>query len=356
LKKHLPLIAAIAVFALLFTGCSSPSDNPDNTDDKNEATKTADYTRIATDKVGVAPPNTPAEPPQTAPVPIPTPAPETEAMPFRFTRENFPRLDGSTTMVPLGEAIACVLLGEPRADVGDLINFNRTTEAYRNLVQKRDYYNDDADIIIAGEPDWDSVNWSSDSGDAKDMLEIAPIASEALVFVVNKSNPVNNLTTAQVQKIYTGEITNWKQVGGNDIEITAFQRNPESGSQVRMEKLVMQGLTLAPAPSAYIEASMSGLVSGIRSFDGSASAIGYTVYYYANEMNMADGLKIISIDGVSPNDRTIMNREYPFVGSCYTAIRKDAEPDSPERILFNWLLSEEGRALIILEGYVPAEG
>jgi len=258
--------------------------------------------------------------------------------------------------VPLGEAIACVLLGEPRMDVRDLIDFNRTTQAYENLVQTRGNYRDDVDIIIAGEPDWEYVNWLSANGDAKDMLEIAPIALEALVFVVNKSNPVDTLTTEQVQKIYTGEITNWEQVGGEDIEITAFQRNAESGSQVRMEKLVMQGLTLAPAPSAHIEVSMLGLVEGIRSFDGSASAIGYTVYYYANDMNMADGLKILSIEGVSPSDKTIANREYPFVGLCYTAIRKDAAPDSPERILFNWLLSEEGRELIRLEGYIPVEG
>jgi len=259
-------------------------------------------------------------------------------------------------MAPLGEAMACVLLGEPRADVKDLISFNRTTEAYKNLVKKRDYSDGDADMIIAGEPDWGSVSWYSDSDDARDMLEIAPIALEALVFIVNMSNPVDNLTTEQVQKIYTGEIANWGQVGGDDIEIMAFQRNADSGSQVRMEKLVMQGLELAPAPLAFIEASMIGLVEGIRSFDGSASAIGYTVYYYANDMEMADGLKILSIDGVAPSDTTIASSEYPFVGSCYAAIRKDAAPGSPERILFDWLLGEEGRELIRLEGYVPVGG
>lgn len=351
MKKHLLFIVATLILILFFTGCASRPNSLDNTDYEYEIVNTVENTHTDPSIVQVAPP-----PPPTTLSPTLTVVPESESVPFRFTRENFPRIDGSTTMVPLGEAIACVLLGEPRDDVRELIDFSKTTQAYKNLVRERDSYGDEADIIIAGEPDWDSVNWYSDGKDAKDMLEIAPIALEALVFIVNKSNHVNNLTTEQVQKIYTGEITNWKQVGGNDVDITAFQRNAESGSQVRMEKLVMQGLKLAPAPSAFIEGAMEGLVSGIRSFDGSASAIGYTVYYYANDMKMADGLKILCIDGVVPCDATIAKSDYRFVGSSYTAIRKDAAPNSPERILFDWLLSDEGCALIKREGYVPVEG
>ena len=65
---------------------------------------------------------------------------------FVFTRENFPRLDGSTSTVPLGEAIASVLLGESREEVSDLIQFSRTTESYRNLLWGN------ADVVIAAEP------------------------------------------------------------------------------------------------------------------------------------------------------------------------------------------------------------
>ena len=282
---------------------------------------------------------------------------EQEAIPFRFTRGNFPRLDGSVAMAPLGEAIACVLLGEPRSDVSELINFKKTTTAYINLV-RRDGFNTEyyADIIIAGEPNWDFIDWVYNGEEVKDMLEIAPIALDALVFVVSESNPVNNLTTGQIQKIYTGSITNWEQVGGNDIEIVAFQCSPGAGSQVRMEELVMRGIRLAPAPSASMVGTMGELITNTRSFDGSAPAIGYTAYYYAKNINMADGLKILSVDGVAPNDGTIANMEYPFVGFCYAAIRKDAAPGSPERILHNWLLGEGGRALVKREGYVPVEG
>ena len=65
---------------------------------------------------------------------------------FRFTRENFPKLDGSTSMVPLGNGIASVLLGESREDTASLIAFNRTTQSFRNLCSG------DSDIVIAAEP------------------------------------------------------------------------------------------------------------------------------------------------------------------------------------------------------------
>ena len=339
------IVVALALLLLLASGCEGrPAIDAEPQDPLAPGTEGE-------------PAESPAEPAETDPAPtLPADAPETA--PFRFTRDNFPRLDGSTSMIPLGEAIACVLLGAPREDVGEFADFSKTTQAYVNLARSRgnDNYGNFSDIVIAAEPDWDSVNNLTGNDDAKAMLEIAPIALDALVFMVNEANPVGNLTTEQLQKIYTGDITNWEQVGGHDVEIVAFQRNVQSGSQVLMDKLVMPGLISAPAPSEYMPGEMGDLIVGLRNFDGAASAIGYTVYYYANDMKMAEGLKILSIDGVAPGDRTIASGEYPFVNPYFAAIRKDAPADSPERILYNWLLSDEGRSLITREGYVSAEG
>ena len=76
------------------------------------------------------------------PTPSPTPveataAPAPSEGPFRFTRENFPELDGSTACVPMAEAICSVLLGEDRDAVQDLVRFNRTTASFRNLMENR---------------------------------------------------------------------------------------------------------------------------------------------------------------------------------------------------------------------------
>ncbi|NLA86867.1 MAG: phosphate ABC transporter substrate-binding protein [Clostridiales bacterium] len=253
-------------------------------------------------------------------------------------------MDGSTSMVPLGQAIASVLLGEPRDQVAELAVFNKTTQSFTNLKDGL------ADILVVGEPNPEVFRQMKTDGFD---YELTPIAMDALVFVVNASNPVNDLTTEQLQKIYTGEITNWKEVGGDDVAIEAFQRNEDAGSQALMKKHVMSGLNMTDPPESYMIAAMSELITAVRNFDGSAAAIGYTVYYYADSMNMADGLKIIAVDGVSPNDETIAGGAYPFLNPYYTVISAKEPADSPARILYNWLITPEGQKLIKTEGYVP---
>ena len=264
---------------------------------------------------------------------------------YVFTREIFPRMDGSTSTAPLAEAVACVLLGEPRENVAELAVFNRTTQSFRNLAAGL------CDILIVSEPAPEVFVELRAQGFKH---EIAPIATDALVFVVNADNPVDSLTLEQIRGIYTGKITNWKQVGGIDIEIEAFQRNAEAGSQVLMEKLVMDGVSMADAPSKGFGTAfgMGELITAIKGFDGSANAIGYTVYYYAEDMKMAEGLKIIAVGDVKPGDDTIRSGQYPFLNPYYVVISAGEAENSPARIMYNWLLSAEGQALVSHEGYV----
>ena len=262
---------------------------------------------------------------------------------FIFTRENFPRLNGSTAMVPLGQAIASVLLGETREEVADLTNFSRTTQSYRQLM------NGYADLLISGAPP-ESIYKEKDELGFE--WEISTFAVDGLVFIVNENNPVNSLTTEQIQRIYTGEITNWKEVGGDDVEIVPFQRNEEAGSQTAMKKLVMGDIPMMEAPSEYVSGAMGDLVKVVASYNDSAAAIGYTVYYYAHDMKMADGLKIIAVDGVQPNVDTIRSHEYPFINDSYVVIAAGLSDDAPTKILYNWIMSEEGQKLVAHEGYV----
>ncbi len=262
---------------------------------------------------------------------------------FVFTRENFPRMDGSTAMIPLGEAIASVLLGEPREAVGDLVQFNRTTQSFRNLMWE------ECDILIVSQPNAAVFEEMEYQGFEVDMT---PIATDALIFVVNENNPVDNLTTEQVRKIYSGEITNWSEVGGNDEPIMAFQRNEDAGSQALMRKLVMGETPMMEAPSDTVIGSMGELMSSVKSYDNAANAIGYSVYYYANDMKMAQGLKILSIDGVEPNAESIRSGAYPHLNAYYCVIPAKAAEDAPNRILYQWLQTQEGQNLLTTEGYV----
>ena len=294
-------------------------------------------------------PPAPAEPtpvPEASAEPTPKPEsePEIEGTPFTFTRENMPRMDGSTSLVPLAQAAAGVLLGESKENVASLTRFNRTSQSYTNLMW------DSCDILIAS---WPAEYIFEELDAAEFAYEMEPIATDALIFVVNENNPVSNLTTEQIIGIYTGEITNWSEVGGADEPISAFQRNAGAGSQALMEKLVMGDIAMMEAPTEFMAGSMGELMEYVKSYDSSAGAIGYSVYYYANDMRMAEGLKIISVDGVEPTDENIRSGAYPHLSNYYTVIAADEPSDSPARVMFEWLLSAEGQRLVESEGYVP---
>lgn len=264
--------------------------------------------------------------------------------PFRFTQKNFPRMDGSTSLVPLGVGITSALLGKTREKAAATVAFNRTTQSFRNLA------NGYCDIVLAAEPKSDVFAEMEQLGFR---YEIQQIAKEALVFVVNENNPVDSLTTEQLRDIYSGKITNWSEVGGEDLPIDAFQRNATSGSQVMMEKLVMQGREMMAAPLTMVPDEMAQLIEAVKSYDNSASAIGYTVYYYAADMQMASGLKILQVDGIAPEPTSLRDESYPFLNGYYACIARDAARDAPQRILYNWLISDAGQRLLELEGYVP---
>ena len=268
----------------------------------------------------------------------PAPSPET----VTFTRDNFPRLDGSTSTAPLGRAVASVLLGESEEAVSDLIQFSRTTASFRALMAG------EADLLIVGEPNASVYDEMDEAGFE---ASIDTFANDGLVFVVNADNPVDSLTLEQLQGIYTGEITNWKEVGGEDLEIVPFQRNEDAGSQALMKKLVMGELEMMDPPEGYMLSEMGTLMEAVRSYDNSASAIGYSVYYYANDMEMAQGLKLLQIDGVAPTTQTIRDGSYPFRNAYYVVMAADTPDDDLTSILYHWILSEDGQKLVSQLGY-----
>ncbi len=307
MKRQLPVLATLCLALSLFTGCAQEKET-----------------------VSASPSPSPTETATPAPV-------------FTFTRENFPRLDGSTSTVPLAEAVCSVLLGESREDVSDLVQFNKTTTAYFNLL------NGQADLLIIGEANGDVLEEKERLGF---QWEKEPFATDAFVFVVNEDNPVDSITVDQARAIYAGEITNWKELGGEDREIIPFQRNSEAGSQTLMEKLVMQGTPMMDPPTDYIVGTMGQLMEAVKSYDDSPGAIGYSVYYYAEEMRMAQGLKLLALNGVEPTPETIRGEEYPLINPKYVVIPADAAQDAPNRVLYDWLLGEEGQTLVAQEGYV----
>lgn len=273
---------------------------------------------------------------------MPSTEPGTDS-PLTLSESEFPRIDGSTATIPLGEAIASVIMDKNRGECEQYAQFSGTSEAYKNLA------NGDTDFLVVYEMPEPTKEYIDRTGVE---FESVAIGSDALVFLVNSRNPVNGLTTQQIKDIYSGKITNWTNVGGADGEIKAYQRNSTAGSQALMEKLVMTDTPFMNAPETFIENSMEGLNTAISSYDNGEFAIGYNVYYYVAKMRDDVDIKILEVDGAKPSSDTISVGDYPFVNDFYAVIRKDAAADSPERRLFDWIQGEEGQALINLEGYV----
>ena len=153
-----------------------------------------------------------------------------------------------------------------------------THDAYMNLLEGK------SDVIIVSRDI--SRNEKVSSEELGVELETAPLAIDALVFIVNPKNPVKNLTADQVRKIYTGEITNWKEVGGVNHSITPYIRNADSGSQEKMETLVMDGLKMIDgAEGTYMhEIIGSQMASPYLQIEADEYGIGYTPFFYCTAM------------------------------------------------------------------------
>ncbi|SCX91786.1 PstS family phosphate ABC transporter substrate-binding protein [Lysinibacillus sp. SG55] len=155
-----------------------------------------------------------------------------------------------------------------------------------------------------------------------------------------------------MKKIYAGEITNWHEVGGENEPIRAFQRPADSGSQTTLEKL-MGNTPIMAAPSEDIVSGMGGIIREVSQYRNYKNAMGFTFRYYSTEMVGNQKIKLLSIDGVAPTKETIQNDTYPLVAEFY-AITAGTENQNTQKLI-EWILSEEGQAIVERVGYVPVE-
>ena len=113
------------------------------------------------------------------------------------------------------------------------------------------------DLIVVTQPSEEELEYAKSKNVE---LEVIPVVNEGFVFYVNSENPVSTLSLEQIQDIYSGKITNWKEVGGNDEKIRAFQRPVNSGSQTGMLALVMKDKELMEAPKEDMVDTMEAIV------------------------------------------------------------------------------------------------
>ena len=285
--------------------------------------------------------------------------------------EDWPLTDCSTSTMPARDLVAYKLLGVPYKWEEDWMGSptyiiqpdfsgTKTSFSYRDYLDKNlcsgthgAYMNlieGKTDVIIASRDI--SRNEKASAAELGVELETSPLAIDALVFIVNPKNPVKNLTSDQVRKIYTGEITNWKEVGGVDHAITPYIRNADSGSQEKMETLVMNGLTMIDGTYMY-EIIGSQMASPYLQLENDEYGIGYTPFFYCTAM-VRDLMRVdmLSIDGVMPSKESLRADKYPFVSSIYAGIRKTEDHESMAYKLYQFLFTKKGADMIDESGYI----
>ena len=261
--------------------------------------------------------------------------------------ENLPTLNGMEAARPLYaaafQAVAC--LGEDGRLLSEEILSRRVEQA--RLSSRMDSP-DSVDIFFGPPPSKYPLDELRAQGLTPDVW---PVAHEALIFFVHKDNPVRSLSSEQLRRIYTGEITNWKEVGGRDERILPFQHEKNNENQRLLERLVLRG---EEAAAPLRERGLMGPSRAMARYRKRIGALGFGLRWYLDKWFPDGDVRPLAVDGVSPTDATLRDGSYPLsLPLCMLTCR----PLSAEgRAFRDWLLGPEGRDLIRRAGYLPWDG
>lgn len=174
-------------------------------------------------------------------------------------------------------------------------------------------------------------------------LEGTILAYDGIAIIVNPNNPVSDLDIETIAKIYTGEIKNWKEVGGNDAEIVLIGREAGSGTRDGFESI-----TDTEDKCQYRQelTSTGDVITTVASNPG---AIGY-----ASLASVKDTVKALTVGGVAPSEETIKDGSYVVQRPFVLVTKKDAKLTESAQKFFDYITSEAANEIISGAGVVPA--
>lgn len=174
-------------------------------------------------------------------------------------------------------------------------------------------------------------------------LQETVVALDGIAVIVNPANPVNDLTIEQIAKIYNGEITNWKELGGNDGEIVLIGREANSGTRDGFESI-----TGTKGCKYRNELTSTGDV--IATVAGNPGAIGY-----ASLASVKDSVKALKVGGVAPSEATIKDGSYAVQRPFVLVTKSDKALSDEAQKFFDFATSAEVNGLISESGAVPVK-
>ena len=247
---------------------------------------------------------------------------------------DLPTIDGAAALLPIYAGFVesiypedSVIFNGESYDDQSAMHYTNTRGAYKDIVDGK------ADLIICVAPSEEQLAYAAQNGVELEMVEIG---KDAFVFIVNSDNPVSDISVEQIRGIYSGEITNWKELGGPNVPIAAMRRNEGSGSQSALENL-MGGTPIIADYTALF-----------------GSPIGFSFRYYVTGMLAEGGVKMLSVNGIEPSIENIASGAYPVTSSIYAVYRKGETNENVYKAV-DFMLSKDGQDIVEKSGYVPVK-
>lgn len=175
-------------------------------------------------------------------------------------------------------------------------------------------------------------------------LDETKMAIDGIAVVTNKANKVKDLTIEQVRDIFTGKITNWKEIGGEDAQIVVVSREEGSGTRDGFQDILgfESGELIKDAQICDGSGNVKSTV------EGNENAIAYISFGY-----LSDTLNDLKIDGVEANDDNVIDGKYPISRPFLVVNKKDALSDEAKAFV-DFIMSEEGQNIVAEEGFIKA--
>lgn len=204
------------------------------------------------------------------------------------------------------------------------------------------------DVCQASRPMKDSEKEELKAKRSLDTIE-TPVALDALAIYVNKDNPITALNLEQAGKIFKGEITDWKDVGGKPGKIVLYGRENSSGTYVYFKEHVLENKDFPPAYQA-----LPGTGAVVDAVAKDKSAIAYGGIGYAKDIKTLSIAKNAASPPVEPSMANVLNNSYPISRQLYWYTA--GAPQGATKALLDWVLSPDDQKIVSEQGFYPLKG
>jgi len=242
-------------------------------------------------------------------------------------------INGSTTVFPIAQRAAEEFMNK-HPDVNVSVRGTGSGNGIASLI------NGTCDIADASRPITQGEIEEAEKNGIKPVSHI--IARDGIAIIVNKDNPISSISRKELKKIYTGEITNWKELGGEDMKIIPVTRDSSSGTFEVFEEKVL-GKDTQMISSAVVQGSNQAVKVTVTKTPG---AIGYIGLGYID-----GSVKVLRYDGIIPSEKSVSSGAYEISRPLF--MYTNGQPVGVVKEFIDFVLSKDGQKIVKEAGFVP---